>query len=112
MDKVLIIDDDHMVSFTLSLILTEAGYDVAVAANGQHGMALLRAEQPAIVVTDLMMPEQDGIETIIQIRREHPEIKILAISGGGRLGISISSDRRTSSARTIRSPSHSNPGSC
>jgi CheY-like chemotaxis protein len=86
MGKVLIIDDDPMVRFTVSQILAQGGFAVIAATNGRRGMALLRTEQPAIVITDLMMPEQDGIETIIQLRREHPAIKILAISGGQRMG--------------------------
>lgn len=83
--KILVIDDDHLVRYTLSRILQRNGYDVVTASDGKRGMALLQNEPPAVVITDIIMPEQEGIDTIIQIRREHPGIKIIAISGGGRL---------------------------
>ena len=83
--KVLVIDDDHLVRYTLSRILQRSGYDVVTASDGRRGMLLLREEHPDVVVTDIIMPEQEGIDTIIQIRRERPSIKIIAISGGGRI---------------------------
>jgi DNA-binding response OmpR family regulator len=83
--KVLIIDDDPLVRYTLSKILQRSGYDVVTAADGKRGMLLLREEHPDVVITDIIMPEQEGIDTIIQIRRERPGIKILAISGGARI---------------------------
>jgi CheY-like chemotaxis protein len=84
--KVLLIDDDPLVLYTLSKILVGDGYDVTTAVDGKQGLACVAADKPAIVITDLIMPEQEGIETIIHIRREHPEIRIIAISGGGRHG--------------------------
>jgi CheY-like chemotaxis protein len=83
--KILVIDDDHLVRYALSKILLSNGYEVVTAADGRRGMALLRAENPDAVITDIIMPEQEGIDTIIQIRRERPAIKIIAISGGGRI---------------------------
>jgi DNA-binding response OmpR family regulator len=83
--KVLVIDDDHLVRYTLSKILQRSGYDVVTASDGRRGMLLLREEYPDVVITDIIMPEQEGIDTIIQIRHERPSIKIIAISGGGRV---------------------------
>jgi CheY-like chemotaxis protein len=83
--KILVIDDDHLVRYTLSKILSSSGYEVVTASDGKRGMAVLRAEHPDGVITDIIMPEQEGIDTIIQIRRERPAIKIIAISGGGRI---------------------------
>ena len=83
--KILVIDDDHLVRYALSKILLDAGYAVVTASDGRRGMAVLRAEHPDVVITDIIMPEQEGIDTIIQIRRERPAIKIIAISGGGRI---------------------------
>jgi CheY-like chemotaxis protein len=83
--KILVIDDDHLVRYTLSKILSSNGYEVVTASDGKRGMAVLRAEHPDVVITDIIMPEQEGIDTIIQIRRERPAIKIIAISGGGRI---------------------------
>ena len=84
--KILVIDDDHLVRFTLSKILRKSGHDVSMAADGARGMLALGTEHPDIVITDIIMPEQEGFETIIKIRRDHPEIKIIAISGGLRTG--------------------------
>ena len=86
MKKILVIDDDAMVRLTLSRLLYRAGYDVVTAADGERGLTMLRAEQPSVVITDMMMPERDGVETIIKIKQEWPQIKIVAISGGARHG--------------------------
>jgi DNA-binding response OmpR family regulator len=83
--KILVIDDDHLVRYTVSKILSSYGYEVVTAADGKRGMIVLRDEHPDAVITDIIMPEQEGIDTIIQIRRERPGIKIIAISGGGRI---------------------------
>ena len=83
--KILVIDDDHMVRYTLSKILRNSGYEVVTAADGERGMTAFHAEKPDVVITDLIMPEQEGIETILQIKRARPEVRIIAISGGGRI---------------------------
>jgi len=84
MTKILLIDDDLLVRRSLSRILQSAGYEVATATNGNSGLAIFRSEHPDIVITDIIMPDQDGIGTILQIRQENPAVKIVAISGGGR----------------------------
>jgi two-component system, chemotaxis family, chemotaxis protein CheY len=83
---ILIVEDDPVVRRTLELALRSAGFDAIPASNGQEGIALFRLRSPHVVVTDILMPEQDGIETILQIRREAPATKIIAISGGGSVG--------------------------
>jgi CheY-like chemotaxis protein len=82
--KVLVIDDDPLVRYALSKLLTNHGYDVATATDGEQGFDYLANEAPAVVITDLIMPGQEGIETIGRLKRERPEIRIIAISGGGR----------------------------
>lgn len=84
--KVLIIDDDPLARYTLSKMLTGDGYDVVMAVDGESGFAAVVDENPAVVITDLIMPNKEGIETILRIRRERPDIRIIAISGGGRYG--------------------------
>jgi DNA-binding NtrC family response regulator len=81
--KVLVIEDDADVLETLANILELEGYVPLQAINGREGMSLFQTQAPAVVVTDLFMPEQDGIETIINMRRLRPDAKIIAISGGG-----------------------------
>jgi CheY-like chemotaxis protein len=86
MAHVLIIDDEDMVRLVLRLCLEEAGHTVSEAENGRQGVGLLRARSSDLVITDLIMPEKEGVETIAEIRRSHPHIPIIAISGGGRIG--------------------------
>src|ERR1700738_2092640 len=82
--KILVIDDDHLVLYTLTRILERNGYEVVTATDGRRAMAIFRDERPDVVITDLIMPEQEGIETIMMIRHERPEVGVIAISGGAR----------------------------
>jgi len=86
MTKILIIDDNPMAQHTISRILESAGYEVITAANGREGLAAFHLQQPDLVVSDIIMPEKEGIETIMEILRDKPGTKIIAISGGGRMG--------------------------
>ena len=80
-NRVLVIDDNEDVRTLIQLALRAEGFHVSVAANGHDGMALLRKQIADVVVTDILMPEQDGIETIAELRRDFPQVKIIAISG-------------------------------
>jgi DNA-binding response OmpR family regulator len=84
--RVLIIEDDPQFLPMLRLMLAGAGYDVIEATGGRIGLELFAAYRPALVITDILMPDGDGIETIMAIRKQRPEQKILAISGAGPLG--------------------------
>ena len=79
--KILVIDDDSGMRYTLARVLSTAGHDVITAEDGDRGMEAFRRLGPELVITDIFMPEQEGIETIRQIRRERPATKIMAISG-------------------------------
>jgi CheY-like chemotaxis protein len=83
--SILIIDDDAAVSRTLSLILTRAGYRVSTVTGGRKGLELLSQEGFDLVLTDIIMPELDGIEAIRRIRTDHPDLRIIAMSGGGQI---------------------------
>lgn len=85
MAKILIVDDERLVRESLRDILEEKGHDVVEAANGRQAVDTLRKEPSALVVTDIMMPEKEGLETIIAVKRGFPVTPILAISGGGRI---------------------------
>jgi CheY-like chemotaxis protein len=82
---ILIIDDDAAVSRTLSLILARAGYEVTTASSGRKGLALLADNDFDLVLTDIIMPELDGIEAIRKIRTDHPGLRVIAMSGGGQI---------------------------
>jgi len=84
MSKVLVIDDDDLVRDTFVQMLTRAGFEVATAKNGREGLARFRSESPDVIMTDVIMPDQDGIETIMALRQASSTIPIIAISGGGR----------------------------
>jgi CheY-like chemotaxis protein len=87
--KVLIIEDDEFVQKMLKQTFERAGYEVALASNGAAGVKLYDSklsllEPFDVVITDLIMPEMEGIETITKLRKSNPNVKIIAISGGGR----------------------------
>ena len=83
---ILVIDDQDELRETLRAILEEGGYEVREASNGREGIACCQTHTIALVITDLLMPEQEGIETIQQLRTMTPPPKIIAISGGGYTG--------------------------
>ena len=85
-NKVLIIDDDEQIRVLLQQMMEWAGYEVSVAENGKIGMKMQSQNPADLVITDLIMPEQEGLETISWLKKEHQETKIIAISGGGRIG--------------------------
>lgn len=86
MSAILVIDDDASVREVVSEMLRLEGHEVTIAENGSDAIPLLSTHDFDLVITDLIMPEKEGIETISEIRRTDRRIPIVAISGGGRLG--------------------------
>ena len=84
MSRILIIDDDPLTREWLESLLTRNGYAVDSASNGREGIELFRLNQTELVITDIVMPEKDGIETITDLKRQYPGVKVIAISGGER----------------------------
>jgi CheY-like chemotaxis protein len=66
-------------------MLEKAGHEVEIALNGREGMELFKKNVPDLLVTDIIMPEMEGLETIFALRSKYPKLKIIAISGGGRI---------------------------
>jgi DNA-binding response OmpR family regulator len=83
MTRILIIDDDVRICRLMAKTLVVAGHEVVEAYDGDEGLRLFRDRNPAIVITDILLPKRDGIATILELRREAPAIAIIAISGGG-----------------------------
>jgi DNA-binding response OmpR family regulator len=83
---VLVIDDDPAMVESLALMLEDHGFRVLTAIGGVRGLQVFREQGPAAVLTDILMPEQDGIGAIMTMRRERPAVKIIAVSGAGRIG--------------------------
>lgn len=79
----LIADDDPDTRVTMRLLLQRAGFEVRLARNGVQALALQREQPAEVLITDLFMPEMDGLEAIERFRREYPGVKIVAMSGGG-----------------------------
>jgi DNA-binding response OmpR family regulator len=82
--RILIVDDDASIRRTLHLLLSQAGYDVLQASDGLEAVRLWRDRGGDLVITDLHMPEKDGIQTIIELLSHSPGIRIIAMSGGGQ----------------------------
>jgi len=82
--RILVVDDESEIRALVSRILKQAGYDVIEAADGKEGTRLFRENLPELLITDIIMPEKEGIETIMELRRDFPNVKIIAISGGGK----------------------------
>ena len=85
MPLILIIDDEASIRNLLTKILNRAGYETICAADGKEGLKLQNQTPADLVITDLIMPEKDGIETIMELRKDFPDVKIIAMSGGGRI---------------------------
>lgn len=82
--RILLIDDESLVRSTLERTLAAAGYEVVVAADGAQGISVLESDPCELVITDILMPQKEGIETIFEIRKRNLAKWIIAISGGGR----------------------------
>lgn len=86
MARILVIDDDPGFRELLTEALAGAGHEVVCAPDGKVGMNLYYERQADIVLTDMIMPEKDGVEVICEIRRDYPDTKVIAFSGGATLG--------------------------
>jgi len=83
MPHILVIDDDEALRPMLGMALESKGHRVTLAENGVVGVKRYIASPPDLVITDIIMPEKEGVETIIELRNQHPDVKIIAMSGGG-----------------------------
>ncbi len=79
--RILIVDDDAAVRKVLQTILGEAGHYVETATNGREALDRMTTGGIDLMITDLVMPEQEGIETIKRLRKEYPDVKVIAMSG-------------------------------
>ncbi len=84
MPRILVIDDDQQIRELIREILERASHTVFEADNGVAGLQRMSEETVDVVVTDIIMPDKDGLETITELRKSYPEVRIIAISGGGR----------------------------
>jgi DNA-binding NtrC family response regulator len=82
--RILVVDDDPSIRRTLNILLSKAGYEVIQACDGSEAVRLWRDGGGDLVITDLHMPQKDGIETIIELLSHTPGIRIICMSGGGQ----------------------------
>ena len=85
MAKILLVEDDDLVRDMLVQVLQRAHHEVKSATNGEEASEVLKTMEPDIMVTDIIMPKKSGITLISEVKNKHPNMEIIAISGGGRL---------------------------
>ena len=86
MSHILVVEDSEDLRYIVKDILQRAGHQVSEACDGSEVSDILTGDPIDLVITDILMPEQEGISTILQIRRNNPNIKIIGMSGGGKGG--------------------------
>ena len=106
MARILIIDDEDELRSMLRRMLEQAGHKVTEAVNGAEGIQLYKQDRPDLIITDIIMPEKEGVETIIALRRADPDLPIIAISGGGRLEATdfLTMTKKLGARRTLSKP--------
>ena len=82
MPSVLVVDDQDQVRQLIRETLEQAGYEVEEACDGKEGLDRYRVRSTDLVIMDILMPDQDGLETIVTLRQEFPDIRIIAMTGG------------------------------
>ena len=102
---ILLIDDEKPFRAVIKQVLSKAGYEVVEAANGVEGINRFNEKPADMIITDIIMPEKEGIETIIELKKAHPWLKLIAMSGGGWYGTDIDFDMaKRLGARTLDKP--------
>lgn len=86
MASILVVDDEPLICEMLKVVLGRAGHNVLTAPDGAKAIETIENSSVDLVIADIVMPEKDGLETIMQLRTNHPDLKVIAISGGSRIG--------------------------
>ena len=84
MPRILVIDDESLTRSTIVTILNREGFSVEEAPDGQTGIDMIHKTTPDVVITDIFMPDKDGIEIVVELKRSCPRTKIIAMTGGGQ----------------------------
>jgi len=85
MKRILVVDDEKLIREGIQEALSEEGYTVFAAANGNEAIKAMQVFIPDVIITDIIMPEADGIEVLMNAKKLQPKPRIIAISGGGRI---------------------------
>jgi two-component system response regulator (stage 0 sporulation protein F) len=106
MATILIIDDEEIIRGLLRSALEKAGYEVMEAANGRQGLELYRHRPADLVITDILMPEMNGLDMLLELTREFLHAKVIAISGGGGEQNVLDVAKLLGARRTFQKPFH------
>src|SRR4051794_1765934 len=104
MADIVVIDDEPRYRRLIAQVLTEAGHQVRQAADGAEGLALCLERAPDLVITDIVMPRMEGIETILQLTRQRPGIAVLAISGAEPASVYLRAATALGAAASLPKP--------
>ena len=102
MALILVMDDDAAVRTALRTLLLKEGHEVLEAVNGMEGANLYAQNYPDLVITDILMPDKDGVETLLELRHDFPDIKVIVISGNAQEFLPITED--LGAHRTLTKP--------
>lgn len=84
--EVLVVDDEPLVRGTLTKMLKRAGHNVLEAEDGVKALEVFETHNPDLMICDIIMPNMEGIETLREVKKNHPKVKVIVISGGARTG--------------------------
>lgn len=102
MANIVVIDDDADIRLLLERFLVKQGHKVFTAPDGKKGLCVMKEVEPELVITDIMMPDTDGLEVLMEIRKQHVDIPVIAVSGGMRaLPIDFLTHARMLGARQV-----------
>jgi len=104
MARILVIDDESPIRALLSTVLQSAGHDVAEASTGREGLALYRQRTADLVIVDMLMPELNGLDTILELTREFLDVKVIAMSGVGGDQSMLNTARLLGARLSVRKP--------
>lgn len=104
--RIMVVDDNASIREAVCEMLEQAGYETVQVENGRLATQLHRSDPVDLIITDLFMPDTDGLEVIYQFRREYPDVKIIAVSGGGSRGLVelLSVARKMGAQRALMKP--------
>ncbi|RLD29976.1 MAG: response regulator [Bacteroidetes bacterium] len=106
MSRVLVIDDEPYILLMLKKLFEKEGFEVDIAINGDEGIRMFAKYPADVIITDIVMPEKEGLETIREFKQTNPDLKIIAISGGGRIDSKeyLDSARLFGASKVFRKP--------
>lgn len=106
MPRILLVDDDDIFRGIIHRMLTRIGYEVEDASDGKQALEVFRRWRADLVMTDLIMPEMEGYETIMGLRKIQSDVKVIAMSGGGRIDAAdyLALAKKLGAKRTLEKP--------